>query len=72
MSLHLFVTYSGVLGGAERVLLDCASALEGESCLACPEGALAKAARAPGLRVFTLPVRRLNHKTSASDRKSVV
>ena len=68
MSLHLFVTYSGVLGGAERVLLDCASALEGESCLACPEGALARAARAQGLRVFALPGRPLNLRASASVR----
>jgi GT2 family glycosyltransferase/glycosyltransferase involved in cell wall biosynthesis len=66
--LHLFVTYSGVLGGAERVLLDCASALAGESCLACPEGALAQAARAQGLRVFALPGRRLNLRASTSDR----
>ena len=32
----------GVLGGAERVLLEFATALEGEICLACPEGALAR------------------------------
>ncbi len=68
MSLHLFVTYSGVLGGAERVLLDCASALDGESSLACPEGALAEAARGQGLRVFALPGRRLNLRASARDR----
>jgi GT2 family glycosyltransferase/glycosyltransferase involved in cell wall biosynthesis len=66
--LNLFVTYSSVLGGAERVLLDCASALEGETCLASPEGALARAARAQGLRVFALAARRLNLRTKAQDR----
>jgi hypothetical protein len=26
----LFISYAGLLGGAERVLLDCAAAVEGE------------------------------------------
>lgn len=53
----LFVSYSGVLGGAERLLVDYASALPGERCLACPRGALADSAAAAGLRVLPLPAR---------------
>src|SRR3954470_24394843 len=45
----LFASYSGLLGGAERVLLDCATRLERPTVVACPEGALAAAARAAGL-----------------------
>ncbi len=47
----LFVSYSGLLGGGERILLDCATRLERPAWLACPEGPLAAAARAGGLRV---------------------
>ena len=39
--LSLFVSYSGRFGGAERLLLDCAAALDGECVVACPEGPLA-------------------------------
>ena len=46
----LFASYSGLLGGAERVLLDCAARLPRPAVIACPEGALADAARAAGLR----------------------
>ena len=45
----LFASYSGLLGGAERVLLDCATRLPRPAVVACPEGALAEAARAAGL-----------------------
>ncbi len=45
----LIVSYSGVLGGAERVLLDCATRLERPVVVACPEGPLAAAVRAAGL-----------------------
>ncbi len=55
----LVVTYAGVLGGAERVLLDWAGALRGPVVLACPEGPLAAAARARGLGVTPLPERPL-------------
>jgi N-acetylglucosaminyl-diphospho-decaprenol L-rhamnosyltransferase len=48
----LMISYSGALGGAERILLDFAGALEGERTLACPEGPLAQAARAQGIRVL--------------------
>jgi GT2 family glycosyltransferase/glycosyltransferase involved in cell wall biosynthesis len=62
------VSYSGVFGGAERVLLDWVPGLEGEICLACPEGVLAERARAAGMRVLTLRERRLELRTSLSDR----
>ncbi|MGI8862957.1 MAG: glycosyltransferase [Solirubrobacteraceae bacterium] len=48
----LMISYSGALGGAERILLDCAGGLAGERNLACPEGELACAARAQAIRVF--------------------
>src|SRR4051794_10986104 len=41
----LFVAYSGVLGGAERVLLDVATRLERPAVIACPDGPLADALR---------------------------
>src|SRR5436305_1984069 len=47
----ILASYSGVLGGAERVLLDCATRLERPVVIACPEGALAAAARTAGLAV---------------------
>jgi glycosyltransferase involved in cell wall biosynthesis len=46
----LFASYSGLLGGAERVLLDCATRLPRPVIVACPEGPLAQAAREAGLR----------------------
>jgi glycosyltransferase involved in cell wall biosynthesis len=46
----LFASYSGLLGGAERVLLDCATRLPRPAVVACPEGPLAEAVRAAGLR----------------------
>jgi glycosyltransferase involved in cell wall biosynthesis len=45
----LLVSYSGLLGGAERILLDCATRLGGDAIVACPEGPLAATARAAGL-----------------------
>jgi glycosyltransferase involved in cell wall biosynthesis len=45
----LIVSYSGVLGGAERVLLDCATRLERGAVVACPDGPLAASLRAAGL-----------------------
>lgn len=64
----LFATYSGALGGAERLLLDWAGGLAGELSLACPEGALAAAARSRGLRVFPLRARRPELRASVRDR----
>jgi glycosyltransferase involved in cell wall biosynthesis len=42
----LFVSYSSVLGGAERILLDVVQGLDGAPAIACPPGPLADAARA--------------------------
>jgi glycosyltransferase involved in cell wall biosynthesis len=55
----LLLAYAGVLGGAERVLLDCATRLARPVRLACPGGALADAAEAAGLAVTRLPERTL-------------
>jgi N-acetylglucosaminyl-diphospho-decaprenol L-rhamnosyltransferase len=57
LPLFLLTTYSGTFGGAERVLIDVAGALDGEVCIACPPGPLADAARRQGLRVLTLRLR---------------
>jgi glycosyltransferase involved in cell wall biosynthesis len=54
-----FVSYSGVLGGAERILLDCAVRLGRPVVLGSPEGPLAAAARAAGLEVAVLRERSL-------------
>lgn len=51
----LVASYSTAIGGAERLLVDFVSALDGERAIACPDGPVAGAARAAGLRV--LPVR---------------
>jgi len=58
-SPNLIVSYSGVLGGAEHILLDCATRLETPVVVACPEGALATEARAAGLEHAPLPERPL-------------
>jgi len=57
--MRLVISYSGVLGGAERALVELADTLGADSCLACPPGALADAARTRGLRLFVLQERRL-------------
>jgi GT2 family glycosyltransferase/glycosyltransferase involved in cell wall biosynthesis len=64
----LFVSYSGLLGGAEQILLDVAQGLEEPPTIACPEGALASAARTAELHVLALPERRLELRTSGRDR----
>ena len=68
MGAVLFISYSGVFGGAERVLIDCANSLAPASCVACPEGPLARKARVSGLPVFALPARPLDVRASARDR----
>jgi glycosyltransferase involved in cell wall biosynthesis len=55
----VFLSYSGLLGGAERVLLDCATRLGRPAVVACPEGPLARAARDAGLEVAPLAERPL-------------
>ncbi len=64
----LFVSYAGAFGGAERVLLDCVSSVDAGCCLACPEGPLARRARAAGLTVLTIPDRRLDVRARGRDR----
>jgi N-acetylglucosaminyl-diphospho-decaprenol L-rhamnosyltransferase len=66
----LFVSYSGLLGGAERVLLDAASALEETPTVACPRGPLAEAGRAAGLHVLALAERPLELRGGARRRAS--
>ncbi len=68
----MFVSYSGAMGGAERILLDYASAVEDEVVLACPEGALARAARAQDRHVFVLRERSLLLRGSARARLGAV
>lgn len=59
----LIVSYSGLLGGAERVLVDCAGRTRespaGEPVVACPDGPLAAALRAAGLAHVRLSERPL-------------
>ncbi len=62
------VSYSGLLGGAERLLLGVAESLPEPPELAVPEGPLAGAARARGLGVFELRERSLVLRASARDR----
>lgn len=64
----LAVSYSGLLGGAERLLLDVAGGLPEPPLLACPPGGLAQEARARGLGVFDLRERSLELRGSARDR----
>jgi N-acetylglucosaminyl-diphospho-decaprenol L-rhamnosyltransferase len=64
----LAVSYSGVLGGAERLLLDVAGGLPEPPLLACPPGGLAEEARARGLGVFDLRERSLELRGSVRDR----
>jgi GT2 family glycosyltransferase/glycosyltransferase involved in cell wall biosynthesis len=64
----LFVSYSSMLGGAERQLLDFASAFPQPPALACPDGPLAGAALATGLRVFGLRRSALDLRGRPADR----
>ena len=64
----IVASYSGVLGGAERLLLDVAGALPEPPELALPEGRLAEEARARGLGVFELRERSLVLRASNRDR----
>lgn len=72
MPTILLVSYSGVFGGSEQVLLDCAAAAPGTPVLACPEGPLAARARAAGLTVLALPSRPLDLRAGAVARGRAV
>ena len=65
----LFASYSRLLGGAERVLLDCATGID-SAAVACPDGPLAQAARDEGLTLVVLGARSLEFRRSARDRVS--
>jgi glycosyltransferase involved in cell wall biosynthesis len=67
VSRGLVVSYSPLLGGAERILLDLAPAL-GRAALACPPGPLADAVVEAGLESRELRPRRLELRRSARDR----
>ena len=64
----LAVSYMGILGGAERLLVDLAAGLPEPPLLACPAGPLADAARARGLGVFELRERSFELRRSVRDR----
>ena len=55
----LFVSYSGLWGGSERILLDAAAAVAGSVVLLCPQGELAAHAREAGVAVLTARTRPL-------------
>ena len=66
--LTLFVSYSGLMGGSERILIDMAPRLGGGVAVACPEGPLAERLREIGVHVFPLRRRRLQLRATLRDR----
>jgi N-acetylglucosaminyl-diphospho-decaprenol L-rhamnosyltransferase len=68
MPVALLVSYSGALGGAERVLVEFAAGLKGERWLACPEGPLAAAARDVGIGVRPMAAGGLRLRGSLTQR----
>lgn len=67
--LTLFVSYTGLMGGSERILLDLASRLGGGSvAVACPEGPLAERLGELGVHVFPLRRRRIQLRARLRDR----
>jgi N-acetylglucosaminyl-diphospho-decaprenol L-rhamnosyltransferase len=64
----LAVSYAGILGGAERLLLEVASGVEERVLIACPPGGLADEARARGLGVFELRERSLELRRTPVER----
>ena len=66
--LTLFVSYSGLMGGSERILIDMAPRLSGGVAVACPEGPLAERLREVGVHVFPLRRRRLQLRATMRDR----
>jgi GT2 family glycosyltransferase/glycosyltransferase involved in cell wall biosynthesis len=68
MATVVLTSYSGVLGGAERALIDFAGGLPGELWLACPPGPFAAAGAAAGLRVAPLRARPLEFRRGARGR----
>ncbi|HEX2234347.1 MAG TPA: glycosyltransferase [Thermoleophilaceae bacterium] len=68
MGEGLVISYSPLLGGAERILLDLVPSVAPRAVLACPPGPLAREAAAAGLEVRELRPRRLELRGSARDR----
>ena len=66
--LTLAATYAGLLGGAERTLLDFTSGLPGGLVLACPDGPLAERARRKGIQVVPLRDRPLELRGGVAER----
>lgn len=64
----LFVSYSPLLGGAERILLDTLRGAGRDAAVACPDGPLAEAARSAGLRVLPMVERSLQVRATPRDR----
>ncbi len=64
----LFASYTGGSGGAERLLIDQALALDAPVAVACPEGELAERARREGFRVAPLLDRPIRARGSAAER----
>jgi N-acetylglucosaminyl-diphospho-decaprenol L-rhamnosyltransferase len=62
------VSYSGLLGGAERVLVEAAAGLEEPLLIACPAGPLADAARDRGIGVLELRERSLELRRNPAER----
>jgi N-acetylglucosaminyl-diphospho-decaprenol L-rhamnosyltransferase len=68
----LFVSYSGLWGGAERILVDLAGGLSEPVALLCPDGELASRARAAGVPVLTRPARPRELRGGARNRARAV
>ena len=66
----LFASYAGVLGGAERVLLDAVARLGRPAVVACPDGPLAAALGVERARVAERPLRSLRRICSGSAARS--
>src|SRR3954454_14743156 len=62
----LFAAYAGVLGGAERVLVDCVTRLQRPLRVACPPGPLADALHAAGIEHVPLKDRGLKRSTGGT------
>ena len=67
----LFIAYAGVLGGAERVLLDVAARLDRPALIACPDGPLAEQAERVGIAVERLPQRSLRARGIAAPAQAL-
>lgn len=61
----LFASYSGALGGAERLLTEIVPGLDEPCAIACPPGKLADAARERGITVFAMRPRSLRFRGGA-------